>query len=82
MSNEQLLESGVEQGGVNGMGVIEQEQMLAVLVEGESEVLIDDELIALLGIEIVMVPLPVERTKRSEPDPPIRVSSPEPPRRL
>ena len=52
MSSEQLIESGVEQCGVDGMGVIEQEQMLAVLLEREIEVRIDDELIALLGIEI------------------------------
>ena len=52
MSNEQLIESGVEQGGVDGMGVVEQEQMVAVLLKGEIEVRIDDELIALLGIEI------------------------------
>ena len=52
MSSEQLIESGVEQGGVDGMGVIEQEQMLADLLEGEIEVGADGELIALLGIKI------------------------------
>ena len=52
MSSEQLIESGVEQSGVDGMGVIEQEQMITVLLKGESEVRIDDELIALFGFEI------------------------------
>ena len=52
MSNEQLIESGVEQGGVDGMAVVEQEQMLAVLLKGEIEVGGDGELITLLGIEI------------------------------
>ena len=52
MSNEQLIESGVEQGGVDGMGVVEQEQMVAVLLKGEIEVGGDGELITLLGIEI------------------------------
>ena len=52
MSNEQLIESGVEQGGVDGMAVIEQEQMLAVLLKGEIEVGGDGELITLLGIEV------------------------------
>ena len=52
MSDEQLIESGVEQGGVDGLAVVEQEQMLAVLLKGEIEVGGDGELIALLGVEI------------------------------
>ena len=52
MSDEQLIESGVEQGGVDRMGVVEQEQMLAVLLKGEIEVGGDGELITLLGIEV------------------------------
>ena len=52
MSDEQLIESGVEQGGVDGMAVVEQEQMLAVLLKGEIEVGGDGELIALIVFEI------------------------------
>ena len=52
MSNEQLIEAGVAQDGVDGMAVVEQEQMFAVLLKGEIEVGGDGELITLLGIEI------------------------------
>lgn len=77
MSSVQLIDCGVEHRVLNGMGVIQQDFMDAVLLDGKIEFDRDIELIPLLGIEVGNgVTLPVERIKRSVPSPPMRVSSP------
>ena len=62
----QLIDCGVEHRVLNGVGVVQQDLMDAVLLDGKIDFDRDIELIPLLGIEVGKgVSLPVERIKQS-----------------
>ena len=52
MSVMELIEAGVDQGGVHAVVVIKQVQMLALLLDGEIDVGVDVDPIALVGVEV------------------------------